>query len=136
MRRHLTTLIATAASAAAVLIPAASAHAARHMEVALQDDRVFLNRSWFDRDMAFERAKPAGGLIVLPDSFTTGHRDLIIALVARYRVPAVYYERAFADSGGLIAYSPDYGEHVRGAAASFVNRGSSNTKACRYWFLL
>jgi hypothetical protein len=60
MRRQLTTLIAAAASAAAVLIPAASAHAARHMEVALQDDQVFLNRSWYDRDKAFERAKQLG----------------------------------------------------------------------------
>jgi hypothetical protein len=44
-------------------------------------------------------AKPAGGLIILPDSFTTGHRDLIIALAARYRLPAVYPMRVFAASG-------------------------------------
>jgi putative tryptophan/tyrosine transport system substrate-binding protein len=50
-------------------------------------------------------------------AFHTVNRDLIIELAASYGIPAVYYERAFADSGGLIAYSPNYGEHFLGAAA-------------------
>jgi ABC-type uncharacterized transport system substrate-binding protein len=54
-----------------------------------------------ERAVADFAAKPAGGLIILPDSFTTGHRDLIIALAARYRLPAVYPLRVFAASGGL-----------------------------------
>jgi putative tryptophan/tyrosine transport system substrate-binding protein len=41
------------------------------------------------------------GLIVMPDLFNTINRDLIIALAARYRVPAIYAVRSFADSGGL-----------------------------------
>jgi putative ABC transport system substrate-binding protein len=45
-----------------------------------------------------------GGLIVLPDPFTTDHRELIIALAARHRVPAIYALRSFAAAGGLIAY--------------------------------
>jgi hypothetical protein len=60
MRRLLTTLTALTAAAVALLIPASGAHAARHMEVALQDDQVFLNRSWYDRDKAFEKAKQLG----------------------------------------------------------------------------
>jgi putative ABC transport system substrate-binding protein len=66
--------------------------------------------------IAAQAKDPGGGLVVTPAAFHTVHRDLIIALAAQYRLPAVYYERAFADSGGLIAYSPDYSEHFRGAA--------------------
>jgi putative ABC transport system substrate-binding protein len=71
--------------------------------------------------IAAQASDPSGGLVVTPAAFFTVNRDLIIALAARYRLPAVYYERAFADSGGLIAYSPDYGEHLRGAAV-YVDR--------------
>jgi putative tryptophan/tyrosine transport system substrate-binding protein len=66
-------------------------------------------------------AKPAGGLIILPDSFTTGHRDLIIALAARYRLPAVYPMRVFAASGGLISDGGDPIDIFR-RAASYVDR--------------
>ena len=64
---------------------------------------------------------PGGGLVITPAAFHTVHRDLIIELTARYRIPAVYYERAFADSGGLIAYAPNYAEHFLGAS-SYVDR--------------
>jgi hypothetical protein len=60
MRNHLTKLTITAVMAAGFLLPAASAHAARHMEVALQDDQVFLNQNWYGRDKAFERARQLG----------------------------------------------------------------------------
>ena len=66
-------------------------------------------------------AKPDGGLIVLPDVFTMGHRDLIIALAARHRVPAVYPLRAFAMSGGLISDSGDTSDILR-RTASYVDR--------------
>jgi putative ABC transport system substrate-binding protein len=65
--------------------------------------------------------KPAGGLIVLPDVFTVGRRDLIIALAARYRLPAVYPLRAFAVSGGLISDSGDPIDIFR-RTASYVDR--------------
>jgi putative ABC transport system substrate-binding protein len=45
-----------------------------------------------------------GGLMVLPDVSTTNYRDLIIALAARHRLPAVYPFRYFAASGGLMSY--------------------------------
>jgi putative tryptophan/tyrosine transport system substrate-binding protein len=65
--------------------------------------------------------EPNGGLIVSPDAFTVTHRDQIIALVARYRLPAIYSERNFAVRGGLISYGADYIDHFR-RAASYVDR--------------
>src|SRR5262249_53229467 len=50
---------------------------------------------------------PGAGLIVMPDLFNTINRDLIIAAAARYRVPAIYFVRSFADAGGLVSYGPD-----------------------------
>jgi len=60
MRRQLKNLTITALISAGVLLPAAQAHAARHMEVALQDDQVFLNQNWYGREKAFEKAKQLG----------------------------------------------------------------------------
>jgi putative ABC transport system substrate-binding protein len=48
--------------------------------------------------------EPDNGLIVLPCAFMLVHRGLIIALAERYRVPAIYAFRYFAESGGLISY--------------------------------
>jgi putative ABC transport system substrate-binding protein len=66
-------------------------------------------------------AKPAGGLIVLPDAFTTNHRELIVALAARHRLPAVYPLRVFAVSGGLISNGGDPID-IFHRAASYVDR--------------
>jgi putative tryptophan/tyrosine transport system substrate-binding protein len=64
---------------------------------------------------------PGAGLIVMPDLFNTVNRDLIIALAARYRVPAIYFVRSFADSGGLISYGPDFAEQYP-PAAGYIDR--------------
>jgi putative tryptophan/tyrosine transport system substrate-binding protein len=64
---------------------------------------------------------PGAGLIVMPDLFNTVNRDLIIALAARYRVPAIYFVRSFADSGGLIPYGPDFAEQYP-PAAGYIDR--------------
>jgi putative tryptophan/tyrosine transport system substrate-binding protein len=64
---------------------------------------------------------PNSGLIVAPDTFTTSHRELFIALAERNRVPAIYASRQFSASGGLMSYGPDYVDTVR-RAASYVNR--------------
>jgi putative ABC transport system substrate-binding protein len=62
-----------------------------------------------------------GGLIVLPSPLSIVHRELIIALAARYRLPAVYSYRFFVANGGLISYGPDtIDEYHR--AASYVDR--------------
>jgi putative ABC transport system substrate-binding protein len=64
---------------------------------------------------------PGAGLIVMPDLFNTINRDLIIALAARYRVPAIYFFRSFADSGDLISYGGDFAEQYP-AAAGYIDR--------------
>jgi len=62
-----------------------------------------------------------GGLIVMPDPFNVANRAQIILLAARYRVPAMYYRREFAEAGGLIAYGSDFAEQFP-QAASYVDR--------------
>jgi putative ABC transport system substrate-binding protein len=62
-----------------------------------------------------------GGVIILPDNFNLMHRDLIIALAERYRVPAVYPFRYFVASGGLISDGIDAEEVLR-RSASYVDR--------------
>jgi putative ABC transport system substrate-binding protein len=69
---------------------------------------------------AFART-PNGGLLLPPDVSTQVHRDLIIALAARYSLPAVYWERLFVAAGGLMSYGADYVDMYR-QAASYVDR--------------
>ncbi len=70
--------------------------------------------------MAFTRS-PNGGLIVTASALATRHRDLLIALAARLRLPAVYPNRYFVTGGGLISYGPDYVDQYR-RAAGYVDR--------------
>jgi ABC-type uncharacterized transport system substrate-binding protein len=65
--------------------------------------------------------EPDGGLMVLPGVSTVNNRDLIIALAARHRLPAVYPLRSFAASGGLFSYGSD-GADIFRRAASYVDR--------------
>jgi putative ABC transport system substrate-binding protein len=69
---------------------------------------------------AFARS-PNGGLIVTGSAGALVHRDLIITLAARHRLPAVYTDRTFVTGGGLISYGPDRIEHFR-RAAGYVDR--------------
>jgi putative ABC transport system substrate-binding protein len=62
-----------------------------------------------------------GGLIVLPSALTIVHRELIIALAARHRLPAVYAFRQFVVDGGLMSYGVDLVDQYR-QAASYVDR--------------
>jgi putative tryptophan/tyrosine transport system substrate-binding protein len=62
-----------------------------------------------------------GGLIVTGSALTTFHRDLIVLLAARHRLPAVYPRRLFVVSGGLISYGADLIEPHR-RAAGYVDR--------------
>jgi len=61
-----------------------------------------------------------GGLLFPPDINTNAHRDLLIALTARYRLPAVYSDRLFVVAGGLMCYGTDRADQFR-AAASYVD---------------
>jgi putative ABC transport system substrate-binding protein len=70
---------------------------------------------------AFARS-PNGGLIVTGSTLAGVHRDLIIALAARHKLPAVYSVRYFVvDAGGLISYGPDFLDQYR-RAAGYVDR--------------
>jgi putative tryptophan/tyrosine transport system substrate-binding protein len=69
---------------------------------------------------AFAQA-PNGGLLLPPDTNTIIHRDFIIALAARHRLPAVYSDRLFVEAGGLMCYSINRADQFR-AAASYVDR--------------
>jgi putative ABC transport system substrate-binding protein len=64
---------------------------------------------------AFARA-PNGGLIVVTGGEALRHRNLIIALAARHKLPAVYFERLFVTAGGLISYGADFLDNYRRAA--------------------
>ena len=64
---------------------------------------------------------PNGGLMVVTSTFSAPHRELIVALAARHRLPAVYYERSFVAAGGLISYGNDYIDQYR-RAAGYIDR--------------
>jgi putative tryptophan/tyrosine transport system substrate-binding protein len=71
--------------------------------------------------IAAQAREPQGGLIVLPDYFTSAHRKEITSLAARYLLPAVYPFRHFTESGGLLAYGNDVPDLYR-RAATYVDR--------------
>jgi putative ABC transport system substrate-binding protein len=65
--------------------------------------------------------EPDGGLVLPPDSTTVGHRELIISLAAHHHMAAVYNDRLFVVSGGLMSYGPDTADLFR-QAAHYVDR--------------
>ena len=74
-----------------------------------------------ERSVAAFARSPNGGLIVTPGNRAQLHRDLIITLAARHKLPAVYFERFFVARGGLICYGTDYPDLYR-RAADYVDR--------------
>jgi putative tryptophan/tyrosine transport system substrate-binding protein len=74
-----------------------------------------------ERDLSAFARSLNGGVIVTSSPEATRHRDLIIALASRHRLPAVYAGRYFVTEGGLISYGPDYVDQYRRAAA-YVDR--------------
>jgi putative ABC transport system substrate-binding protein len=71
--------------------------------------------------MAELGAMPGSALIVMPDNFTTVHRQIIISLAAQLRIPAIYSYRYFADEGGLLSYGVDVLDLFR-RAPDYVDR--------------
>jgi len=69
---------------------------------------------------AFARS-PNGGLIVTGSTLAAVHRDLIVTLAARHKLPAIYFARYFVVGGGLISYGPGLVDQFR-HAASYVDR--------------
>jgi putative ABC transport system substrate-binding protein len=76
---------------------------------------------------AFARS-PNGGLIVTGSPLAFVHRDLIVSLAARHKLPAVYLERYLVTAGGLISYGPDFLDQYR-RAAGYVDRILKGEKA-------
>jgi putative ABC transport system substrate-binding protein len=66
--------------------------------------------------VAAQARTPNGGLVVMPDTFTSAHRAEITALAARHRLPAVYPFRFFTELGGLLSYGNDLTDDFRRAA--------------------
>jgi putative tryptophan/tyrosine transport system substrate-binding protein len=64
---------------------------------------------------------PNAGLIVTASALAAIHRDLIVSLATKYKLPAVYFARHFAYAGGLISYGPDFVDQFRRAAV-YVDR--------------
>jgi putative tryptophan/tyrosine transport system substrate-binding protein len=61
------------------------------------------------------------GIALVPDNFTTVHRELIISLTAQFRIPAIYPYRYFAEAGGLLSYGVDAVDLFR-RASEYVSR--------------
>jgi putative tryptophan/tyrosine transport system substrate-binding protein len=79
------------------------------------------DRSELESVVAAHARTPNSGLIVMPDGFMNVHRAEVTSLAARYRLPAVYPYRFFAELGGLLSYGPDQTDNFRRAAA-YVDR--------------
>ena len=71
--------------------------------------------------IATQARQPNGGLIVMPDVFLVTHRVEVTSLAARYRLPAIYFYRVFAKTGGLVSYGNDPVDNYR-RSASYVDR--------------
>jgi putative ABC transport system substrate-binding protein len=74
-----------------------------------------------ERGLAGFAQSPNGGLIVTSSVLAVMHRNLIVTLAARHKLPSVYYQRTFVTSGGLISYGPDPIDQYR-RAAGYVDR--------------
>jgi putative ABC transport system substrate-binding protein len=74
-----------------------------------------------ERELAAFAQSANGGLILTAGALSVLHRDLIITLAARHKLPAVYQERTYAGAGGLISYGPNFLDQFR-RAAGYVDR--------------
>jgi putative tryptophan/tyrosine transport system substrate-binding protein len=78
--------------------------------------------------VAAAAAQPNGGVLVPLDLTIIGFMEQTIATIARHRLPAIYSERVFVTTGGLVSYGTDRVEQYRGAA-SYVDRVLRGEKA-------
>ena len=74
-----------------------------------------------ERDITLFAEGLNGGLIITGSPAATVYRDLIVALAARFQLPAVYNSRFYVTGGGLISYGPDYVDQFR-RSAEYVDR--------------
>jgi ABC-type uncharacterized transport system substrate-binding protein len=109
---------ATAPYAEYYLDPFKAAAASLAMEAIVAPVR---DMSTLETAIAALAREPNGGLIVMPDTFLNAHRAEVTSLAARYRLPAVYAFRFFAELGGLLSYGPDLVDPYR-RAATYADR--------------
>ena len=95
-----------------------SASSSSGLELTAIDPR---NSTQIERALAAFAREPNGGVIVTASSSAATHRDLLLALALRYRLPAVYPFRYYVASGGLAAYGPDT-IAIYGRAADYIHR--------------
>ena len=69
-----------------------------------------------ERGIEASARSPSGGLIVTASASSLANRKLIVALAARHKLPAVYFQRVFVTEGGLISYGADLFDQYRRAA--------------------
>ena len=69
----------------------------------------------------------AGALLVSQDGFFVSRREQLVALAARYKLPAIYGNRQFAEAGGLVTYAPDFADGYRQTAV-YVGKILKGTK--------
>jgi putative ABC transport system substrate-binding protein len=74
-----------------------------------------------ERELVAFAQSANGGLILTVGALSAVHRDLIITLAARHKLPATYQERNYAEAGGLISYGPNFLDEYR-RAAGYVDR--------------
>jgi putative ABC transport system substrate-binding protein len=79
------------------------------------------NGSELEAIISAHAREPNSGLIAMPDGFTDAHRVEITSMAARYRLPAIYPFRFFAEVGGLLSYGVDRTDNFR-RAAKYVDR--------------
>jgi len=114
---------------AALLNPANPVHVESQqvLEAAARALKVQLHLMWvqdpkdFERSFARSAQLGAQGLAVLPEAFFEVHKDVIIGLAARHRIPTLYGVTEFADAGGLLAYGVNLPDMFR-RGASFVDK--------------
>jgi putative tryptophan/tyrosine transport system substrate-binding protein len=79
------------------------------------------NAAEIESEVAAFAGSANGGLISTASALSLLHRDLIITLAARYKLPAVYQERTYVAAGGLASYGPNFLDQCR-RAAGYVDR--------------
>jgi putative ABC transport system substrate-binding protein len=130
--RHMELLLKTVpglGKAAALMNPTNAVYAAyrSRLEGVARSSRVRLAvtdaTTYRDIERAFRAFadSPVGGLIVMSDSTFYTERNTITELAARFRIPAVYPQRAYVEAGGLISYGQNY-EYNYTRAAAYVDR--------------
>jgi putative ABC transport system substrate-binding protein len=110
-----------------------SAYLMPSLETAARSLKVELIIAHVHDDVEIETAisalarEPGGGLVVVPDTFTSVHRVPIISAAARNNLPAVYWASFFVRDGGFLSYGPDHVDFYR-RAATYVDRILRGTK--------